>query len=461
MSPSNGSSPVRDPSDGHQRIVDQLARLAAAEPGELERERLLDLIVDAIGVALVGTQTRVGTQLESLLHASEQPWDTALRLGASMHALDFDDTHEPSLCHTATALLPALLSLSHQRERSGADLLRAYDLGLRTVSFLSPLGPAVNEMGVHSTGTVGGLASAAACAWLLSEDAERAAEAMEIAAVLVSGLGVAFGTDCKPIQAGHAAEVGVRAAVLAECGVNAPRDALLGPRGLFPLWLGEATPAPRWGADGDGAVHEVAVKPYPSCFLTHGTIDNMLELRPSLEAAAPIQRIELVVSTMAATLADKTILASANDAKFSLRYCALAALRDGRVTLDTFNPAAQGRLAGEGDTWRRWADGFQVHAERSVPVTAAELRVHTADGRTLGTSTAAQRGSPGRPLTRDEIVAKFAANASACLDEAATRRLLDEIRALPGAVSVSRCPELGAACGLGALGSPPQPATAV
>jgi 2-methylcitrate dehydratase PrpD len=456
----NGAAPEGDAVDGHQRIVDQLSRLVAARPDEATQDRLLDLIVDAVGVALVGAETPVGRQVGALTDSSGQPWDAALRLGTRMHALDFDDTHEPSLCHTATALLPALLSIAYQRHRSGADLLRAYDLGLRTVSFLSPLGPAVNELGVHSTGTVGGLASAAACAWLVSANVERAAEAMEIAAVLVSGLGVAFGTDCKPVQAGHAAEVGVRAALLAECGLNGPRDTLLGPRGLFPLWLGEATPVPCWGTDGEGAVQDVAVKPYPACFLTHGTIDNMLELRHPLEAAAPIQGVELVVSTMAATLADKTVLASANDAKFSLRYCALAALRDGRVTLDTFSPATQGRLAGESDTWRRWVEGFEVHAERSLPVSAAQLRVHTADGRILTTSTVAQRGSPGRPLTREEIVAKFEANAAASRDEPARRRLLDEIWTLRGAPSVSGCAELGAACGLDALGSPPLPAGA-
>lgn len=439
--------------ESHAQIVEQLSRLGAAGHDAAVEARLLDLIVDATGVALAGGRTRVGGQAEGLFGSSAHPWDAALVLGTRMHALDFDDTHEPSLCHTAAALLPALLALGFDRHVTGASLLRAYELGLGTTAFLSPCGTAINAAGGHSTGIVGGLASAAACAWLLTEDAERAADAVEIASLLVSGLGLAFGTDCKPVQAGHAAEVGVRAALLAEARVSCPRSGPFGPRGLFGLWLGPGAPEPRWGTDGTGAAFDVAVKPYPSCFLTHGSIDAMLELRPQLGGAEAIERVELTVSPMANELANKTALASPNDAKFSLRYCALAALTEGRVTLDTFAPAARQRLAGRPEEWERWCSRFEVRAESRVPVVGCDLRIHTADGRTLHATTTAQRGSPGRPLSRQEIVDKFVANAAPAIGERAAARLLGALWALPETSSIARSEEIGSACGTGPLWS--------
>ncbi len=439
--------------ESHAQIVEQLSRLGAAGPDAAVEARLLDLIVDATGVGLAGGGTRVSAQVGDLFGSSGHPWDAALTLGTRMHALDFDDTHEPSLCHTAAALLPALFALAFDRQLAGGPLLRAYDLGLRTAAFLSPCGTAINAAGGHSTGVVGGLASAAACAWLLTEDPERAADAVEIASLLVSGLGVAFGTDCKPLQAGHAAEVGVRAALLAETGVSCPRSGPFGPRGLFSLWLGPGAPEPRWGTDGTGAAFDVAVKPYPSCFLTHGSIDAMLELRPQLEGAEAVERVELTVSPMADALANKTVLASPNDAKFSLRYCTLAALTEGRVTLDTFAPTVQQHLAGRHEEWARWSSRVEVRAESGVPVVACELRVRTVDGRTLHAATTAQRGSPGRPLSRREIVDKFIANAATAVGTDATGRLLDALWALPGTPNVARSEEIAAACGTGPLWS--------
>jgi 2-methylcitrate dehydratase PrpD len=450
----DGDAPPRaDGEEGHRRLVEQLGRLGAPKLEPRAEARLLELLADCLGVGLAGRATTVGEQVHSLFGSSPAPWDAALALGTRVHALDFDDTHEPSLCHTAAALVPALVSLAVERGCGGHALLRAYALGLRTVSFLSPLGPALNQKGVHSTGSLGGLASAAACAWLLTEDPERAADAMEIAALLVSGLGVAFGSDCKPLQAGHAAEVGVRAGLLAAARVSCPRNAPFGPRGLYRLWLGPGTPEPHWGASGEGAVFEVAVKPYPSCFLTHGTIDSILALRHQVAGASAIEHVQLAVNPMAATLADKTVLGAPHDAKFSLRYCALAALGDGRVTLDTFDAPAQARLTGGVDQWRSWSSRFEVRADPQVPMVAAELRIRTADGRTLEAKIGAQRGSPERPLSRPEIVEKFLANASPALGEAAAERLLAAIWDLPAAGDVSGCRELAAACGPGPLWS--------
>ena len=121
----------------------QLSRLAS-------QSRLSDLLVDALGVGVAGQTTLTAQAAAAVLGHSGTPWDLAWLHGIRIHALDFDDTHEPSLCHTAAAIVPGLLALAIERDLSGLEVLHALDFGLRVVAFLAPIGSRLNEMGVHS-----------------------------------------------------------------------------------------------------------------------------------------------------------------------------------------------------------------------------------------------------------------------------------------------------------------------
>src|SRR6185437_1719157 len=145
-------------------------------------------------------------------------------------------------------------------------------------------GPGLNAAGAHSTAILGSLGAAAACGWLMTHSMEATADAVELAGLLAAGLGQAFGSDGKPLQAARASEIGVRAALFAAAGLTAPRGAAFGDRGVLALWLGgDAVARLRWGDACSGAAERVAIKPYPSCFLTHSTIDGVLALRASLD----------------------------------------------------------------------------------------------------------------------------------------------------------------------------------
>lgn len=439
---------------GHHRLERLFARFTSTPLSPAVEARLLDLLLDGLGVGLAGRHTSVGAVADRLLGQGQSPWDQAMAQGMRMHALDFDDTHEPSLCHTGAAILPGLMALAAANSRSGADLLRAYDVGLRTVDFLAPYGPLVNEMGVHSTGLLGALGAAAACSWLVSGDHQVVAAAVEMAALMASGLGAAFGTDCKPVQAGRAAEVGVRATLLAAAGLSTPCDAVIGPRSLFSLWLHGTLPDLDWESDHAEAALNVAVKAYPACFLTHGVVDDFLELRATLDLTDPdaIREVRVTVHPIAKQLADKIELIAPNDGKFSLRYCALAALRDGEVGLPTFSQPATERLFEAAGGWPRWAGAFRVRTDRRLPVCAASVEVETGDGRTASAETRAQRGSLGRPMRRSDIVKKFLSNAGP-VAEAEAEQVLGEVWSLPDATSVGGLSAIVRAAGVGAAGT--------
>src|SRR5690349_17233133 len=118
-----------DASDGGLRS--RLGRIDPLRRDQASTARLIDLLVDAIGVCAAGRGTASATPAGAVLGASQQPWDEAWMGGLRIHALEFGDTHDPSLCHTGASLVPALLGLAVHEHRSGAQLLDAFDFGLR------------------------------------------------------------------------------------------------------------------------------------------------------------------------------------------------------------------------------------------------------------------------------------------------------------------------------------------
>lgn len=427
-------------------------RSKLADVGEMLRpgiatDRLIDLLVDAVGVGVAGGQTEMAKKCSTVLGASEHPWDRAWLHGARIHALDFDDTHEPSLCHTGASLVPGLLALGMETRRSGAEVLAAFEFGLRVVDFLSPFGPRFNEMGLHSTGILGTIGAAAGCSWLLARSPDQTADAVEMAALMTGGLGVAFGTDSKPVQAGRAAEAGVRAAMLVQADVGAPAGALLGPRGLIALWLGpEAPQQALWAPQPGDPALAVAMKPYPSCFLTHSTIDAALAAREALaiSASSQVRSVRITVHPLARTIADKTTIETEADSKFSVRYCVLAALADGLPVQSTFTEATRRRLSPDATDWASWVARCQLEVDANLPRLASRFSVETTDGRAFALEVAAPLGSAAHPLDRNAVLAKFHGNVAGILGTAEADGLLDELLGFATSPDISRLTALKA-----------------
>ena len=159
--------------------------------------------------------------------------NAALVNGTASHALDFDDVNMAILGHPTVAVLPGLLALAEETGATQREILVAfvagYDVACRTGALMSP---SHYGHGFHATATVGSIGAAAACARLLRLDAEATATAYGIAATMASGLKSMFGTMCKPLHAGRAAQNGLQAARMAARGFTSRPDALECPQGL-------------------------------------------------------------------------------------------------------------------------------------------------------------------------------------------------------------------------------------
>ena len=227
------------------------------------------------GIALA---TVVGTTLKT------SPGWAALANGAAGHAHDFDDTNFALLGHPSVPLLSTAAGRGGGRDgRRRRALVLGYIVGFEVdVALGTALNPAHYTRGWHATSSIGTLGCAAAAARIMGLDLVQTRHALAIAASHASGLKENFGSMTKPYHAGHAARNGLLAAQLAREGMTASETRARRPAGLR-RGLRRRTRLDQaleglgrtWHLLGSG----IAVKPYPSCALTHSAIDALIDLR--------------------------------------------------------------------------------------------------------------------------------------------------------------------------------------
>lgn len=379
--------------------------------------------------AVVGTRLRTGAV-----------W-AALANGTAGHALDFDDTNFVMLGHPSVPVLSAVLASGELADADGPTLIHAYLIGFEVETALGELvNPAHYAQGWHATCTLGSFGAAAAASLALRLDATRTAGALGLAASQAGGLKENFGTMTKPFHAGHAARTGVLSALLARDGFTASERAIDGPQGFLKVLAGRpaAGGLETLGAPWRILASGVAVKPYPCCALTHSAIDALLEFR-SRDGVRPddVAAVEVGVSPIVPDVLIHARPQTGLEAKFSMEYCAAAALADGRVGIGTFE---DGRL--REPAIRSLLEKVRVVVDPSIPSHGDEnawsrVTLRLSDGRRLVRDPRGPQGHPGRPLSRDQLLEKFRDCARVVLSA-------DRVEALvPTITALERCPAVG------------------
>ena len=340
--------------------------------------------------------------------------------GLAIHADDFDDTQLAVLpdrvygllTHPTAPVLPAVLALAEERQRSGAETLLAYMVGVEAeCAIAESIDPRHYEAGFHSTGTAGAIGAAAGAARLLGMGAEATATALGLGASQASGLRESFGTMTKPFHAGHAAESGVLAASLVARGFTAARNILEAGRGFFSAAGGGYDPSKLTDHLGDPWTllsPGVSIKPYPSGSLTHPAMTAFLELMKAHQLRS--KDVEEVRVGTNRHMPNALIHHRPDDhlaAKFSMEFCIAILLLRGRAGLAEFNDgvvrdpevrAAIERVRFEVDPE---ADAAGYNNMTSI------IRVRLRDGRVVEGRAAFAKGSPANPMTEAELLEKF------------------------------------------------------
>jgi len=430
----------------------------------LEANRLPEPVVEAataclldwMGTAIRGSREPMADALERVIVAAGgAPQATilgrgrktsalwaSLANGAQSHAMDFDDTHVPSLIHGSAPVAPVVLALAEWRGQSGGEALAAFVAGFEVEARIGRvIGHALAERGWHATGTVGTFGAAVAAGKLLGLDAPRLKQALGIAGTQAAGLEQSFGTMCKPFHPGKAAMNGLLAALLAQEGFTGPAGILEGTGSLPQTFLGNADLTPALDALGHRfEILENSFKPYAACLLTHATIDAGRAIRerwkPVVEEVAAVEcRVYPLTMKVAAIPRPRTGL----EGKFSLPYCAALGLLVGDGGEQRFSDAAV-----SDPELQALATKVRVAADSSLAEAEAVMRVTLTGGRVFEEHVKTARGNPGNPSSREELEEKFRSLAGSTIPRDRVEALITGIRAFPTLPDVERLVTLAA-----------------
>jgi 2-methylcitrate dehydratase PrpD len=379
----------------------------------------------------------------------------ALVNGTLAHALDYDDTHLPSVLHPSAAVVPAALAAAEASGASGKDLLTAAaagdELAVRVgmTGYDEELGNSVFfEKGLHATSIAGTLGGALAAAMLYGLDEEGIGHAVAISASMGAGLIEAnrTGGTVKPVHCGWAAHAAITAAELARHGLTGPPTVFEGRFGFLQAYLGDEADveALTRGLGEEWELPRVFFKPYPANHFTHAGIDAAIRLREEGLDVGEIEEIELgaatpTLRTIAEPEEEKAKPKTGYAAKFSGPFTVATALLGGGglgVSLDDFtDEAVKDRVKLElASRVRCVAD---EKCDRIFPNQfPAVLRVWLKSGEEREARVSHNRGGPENPLSNEELETKFRTNAGQVLPVGQVEELEEVLRSFAEAEMV-------------------------
>ena len=366
--------------------------------------------------------------------------------GTLMHLLDYDDT---GFSHPTACILPAALAVAEEAGSTGGDLVAAVCVGLEVFERLSLSGrqhePELRRRGFHPTSLYGCSAAAAAAGNLTGLNAGQMGVAIGLAAANAGGLTQHFGSWGKGVHAGNAARAGVTSVLLAKKNYFADPEGIEGVCGFFSAFHGTGNYNLDKVAEGLGTHWSIVdpgltIKRYPCCGGNLRALDAtqglLLEHGIKCDDVAQLE-VDVHADLLFTVRFHKPTLGFRG--KFSLDYVLAAMLLDGAVGLDSFSDeycnAPRMRAALEKvriNAHTDWADDDA--SRRKAPVT-----ITMKDGSKFIKAVDKVRGSPGNPMTRDELLEKYRTCASRVLKG---ERLERSIVALEGLEKLSTAREL-------------------
>ena len=373
----------------------------------------------------------------------------ALANGTLAHALDYDDTHLPSVLHPSATVVPVALAATEASGASGRELLAAVAAGdeltvrVGMAGYDRELGNSIFfEKGLHATSIAGTLGGALAAAMLYGLDEEGIEHAVAISASMGAGLLEAnrTGGTVKRVHCGWAAHAGVTAAELAGHGLTGPPTVFEGRFGFLQAYLGDEADAEEItrGLGKEWELPRVFFKPYPANHFTHAGIDAAIELREEGLDVAEIEEIELgvatpVLRTIGQPEEEKAKPKTGYAAQFSGPFTVATALVGGGglgVSLDDFTDEAV-QDPTKLDLASRVRCVADEECDRIFPNQfPAVLRVRLKDGNVREARISHNRGGPENSLSDEELEVKFRTNAERILPADQVEELRSALQAL-------------------------------
>ncbi|WP_329461347.1 MmgE/PrpD family protein [Streptomyces sp. NBC_01431] len=475
--PTSARQPT-DPAGPTGRLATWLATTSLEQIPASVRERAAHLVLDGLGCALIGAQLPWSrTAVEAVLSlegAGDVPvigWGrttsgpaAAVLNGTFIQGFELDDYYPAAPLHSASLVLPALLSTTSQLpSASGAEFLRGAVLGIETGTRvgLALHGPQMLSRGWHSGSVFGTHAAAAASGAMRGLDAAAFEDALGLAATQSAGLMAAqYEAMSKRMHHGLASRNGFYAAGLAQAGYTGIKKVFERPYGGFLSTFGEGHHPDAGQLTKDLGelwnTEQITVKIHAAMGGLHPAIDAAIALTggraPSADDIESI-RIEVPDAIHHHGWWSPERPLTTIGAQMNIAYATAVALLDGHVRPEQFTPA---RLDAD-DVWQLIGrtEVEQVDEPQDPTWTRrgynTRLTVTLRGGEVLTQALNQPHGGPDDPLTNAEIRAKYRALTSGVIAAERAAEIERIALDLEGQTDLRRLVDLLAAPAHGAL----------
>jgi 2-methylcitrate dehydratase PrpD len=413
-----------------ETLADRIVALKADSLPEATTRKCENLLIDVVGLCVTarnedyarsaiagsdddGPCTAVG--FKRTLNAA----GAAFVNGTAAHGEDFDDTFEGGPVHAGAVIVPAVLAACERHSPDGRMALIGIAIGSEVLCRLSLVVPkAVHKAGFHPTAIFGAMGAAAGVGAALGLNAKQIVDALGIAGSMAGGIieYLAEGSWTKRMHAGWAAQSGIRAALLAKQGFAGPRTVFEGVHGLF-HGFAHTTAGNYEALTGDfgtrWVIDTLAFKPYPCGTMAQPYIDCARRLaargvKPADVAEIVCEVAEGTVHRLWEPLADKQRPRNGYAAKFATPYLLSTGFVHGGVGLGAFTDKA----ISDSDVLALAAKvKFVIDPQNPYPSSyTGHVRATMKDGSVVEERQAHLRGGAHEPLTRQDVIDKFALN---------------------------------------------------
>jgi len=386
-------------------------------------ERVKERFIDTIGVAFAGMSVSTGRILTQWVGEQGARGDctvfgadyttsasyAALANAAAGHALEYDDIAVGS-GHYANPMTAATLALGEKLGASGKDVILGWMVGYDIIAQTSkvaadPRGNILLNRGWFNQGFLPAIGVAAAAARMMRFDVHQTRMAMGHAASTMAGMLKNRGTDTKGFVAGNAAMHGIMAAELVALGFTANDEIMDGEIGVARLLSFETRDAPIM-LDGLGswtmASLGSSLRLHACCGASHWAQDALQKIVSNHAFGHDdISAIEVEIPEMLLQFMPYHEPQTGLEGKYSLEYDLVAIALDGRAGLHQYSDAAVQRPEAQSLMKR-----VVVHPKNDGPL-QSRVVVKLRDGQTFEEAANRAHGTPGDPLTRNEVMGKF------------------------------------------------------